>query len=253
MFPFKSHLPLTSLLVLLLTLPACKLEREPSITMGVDGCTECGMVIDQAREACVYEVDRAFSTFCSPGCLLKSFERRRKESEGHPDRIFFADYETGDLVPHRSMTFLLTDHVPTTMGWGILGFSDSERAAEHRQHDDETIVDWIGLRTLRGEPDRRLPWVLEPGGFDPPVVKIKKGELVEWAFEGRGLGEDTTMVLRGYEELGEISVPATGEIVQVRLLATKPGEGFALLSVPDGEVLGQLRVEGPHTPEEEGL
>ena len=254
MISLKSALPLMSVMVVLLvTVTACKLEQETSITVGVDGCAECGMVIDQEREACVYEVDRVFSTFCSPGCLLRSFEGRRKEGERPPDRIFIADYETGKLVPHESMTFLLTDHRRTTMEWGILGFTDSERAAAHRQHDDETLVDWVGLRTLCGEPDLRLSWVLGPEGFDPPVVQVRKGELIEWAFEGRGLEEDQKIALRGYREFGEVVIPAAGPPVEVRLLASRPGEGFVLESVTDGEVLGQLRVEGPHTPDEEGM
>jgi len=249
----RSSLPRMSVLLLLVTVTACKLEQEPSITVGVDGCAECGMVIDQTREACAYEVDRVFSTFCSSGCLLKSFEGRRKEERRPPDRIFFADYETGELAPHESMTFLLTDHRPTTMGWGILGFTDSERAAAHRQRDDEILVGWVGLRTLRGEPDQRLSWVLGPEGFEPPVVQVEKGELVEWVLECRGLEEDQKLALRGYPEFGEIVIPAAGPPVVVRLLASRPGEGFILESVLDGEVLGQLRVEGPHTPEEEGM
>jgi hypothetical protein len=240
-------------MVFLVTVTACKLEREPSITVGVDGCTDCGMVIDQVREACVYEIDRSFSTFCSPGCLLNSFERRRKEGRQPPDRIFFADYETGDLWPHESMTFLLTDHRPSTMGWGILSFADFESAAANRQHADEILVDWVGLRTLRGEPDRRLSWVLGPEGFDPPVLQVEKGELVEWALASRGLEQDQTIALRGYREFGEVVIPAAGPPVRVRLLASRPGEGFVLESVPDGEVLGQLRVKGPHTPDEEEM
>jgi hypothetical protein len=250
---FKSTLPLTSVMVFLVMVTACKLEREPSITVGVDGCTECGMVIDQEREACIYEVDRVSFTFCSPGCLLKSFEKRRKEGRRPPDPIFFADYETGELVPHETMTFLLTDHRPTTMGWGILAFADPEQAEAHRQFDDETFVDWVGLRTLRGEPDQRLSLVLGPGGFEPPVVLVEKGELVEWVLESRGLEEDQKIVLRGYREFGEVVIPAAGPPVRARLLASRPGEGFVLESVPDGEVLGQLRVKGPHTPDEEEM
>ena len=254
MGPFKSARPLLSVVILLLvTVPACRLEQEPSITAGVDGCTECGMVIDQVREACVYEIDRSFSTFCSPGCLFNSFERRRKEGRQPPERIFFTDYETGELWPHESMTFLLTDHRPTTMGWGILGFADSESAAAHRHHDGEILVDWVGLRTLRGEPDQTLSWVLGPEGFDPPVLQVKKGELVEWVLESRGLEEDQTIALRGYQEFGEVVIPAEGPPVEVRLLATRPGEGFALESVPGGEVLGRLRVAGPHILDEEQM
>lgn len=244
---------MSTLAVALGVTSACKLEREPSITAGVDGCAECGMVIDKQREAGIYEVDKDFRTFCSPGCLLKSYEQRRKKGESPPDRIFFADYETGDLAPVEAVNFLLTDHRPTTMGWGIAAFTDSTRTEAQPQHEDEAWVDWVGLRTLRGDPDRELSWVLGPSGFDPRVMQVRKGELVEWAFEGRGLEEDQRVELRGYGEFGVVVIPAAGPPVKVRLLATRPGEGFALVSVPEGETLGRLRVEGPHTPDEEQM
>jgi len=239
--------------LLLAAMPACNQQEEPRIVAGVDGCDECGMVIDQVREACIYEVDKNFRTFCSPGCLLKSFDRRRKEGESAPDRILFSDYEEGGLAPAEAVTFLLSNHRPTTMGWGILAFSDPERAVSHVQHEDEALVDWVGLRTLRGEPDQRIVWVLGPGGFDPFALQIEKGELVELVLEGRGLDEDRKVMLRGYEECGEVVVPAAGPAVEVRLLATRPGEGFPFVTVPGGEVLGQLRVVGPHTPDEEEM
>ena len=139
------------------------------------------------------------------------------------------------------------------MGWGIAPFANPDRAKAQLRHEEETLVDWVGLRTLRGTPDRELSWLLRPEGFDPPVMQVREGELVEWTFEGLDLNEDERIELRGYEEFGEVVIPATGEIVRERLLVTRPGEGFALISVPDGEVLGRLRVDGPHTPDEDWM
>lgn len=252
MVRITNHFLLVSTLALVLGATySCELEREPGIAAGVDGCAACGMVIGKQQEAGIYEVDREFHTFCSTGCLLESYEQRRRAGEPPPEQILLADYETGELAPVEAVTFLLTDHRPTTMDWGIAPFSDPDRAEASLRQEEEVLVDWVGLRTLRGKPDQRLSWILRPGGFDPLVMQVRKGELVEWAFEGMDLDEDRRIELRGYEEFGVILVPANGEIVRVRLLATRPGEGFALISVPDGKVLGRLRVEGPHTPDEE--
>ena len=102
----SSFLVVSTLALVLGATPSCKWEREPSIVVGVDGCAACGMVIDKQREAAVYEVDKEFHTFCSPGCLLKSYEQRRKQGVTPPDRIFFADYDTGELAAAETMTFL---------------------------------------------------------------------------------------------------------------------------------------------------
>ncbi len=246
--------PLVSLLAMaigLLTLASCDAGREPAITAGVDGCAACGMVIDDERQACLFVVDREIHTFCSPGCLLKSFESRRKQRAEPPERVLFADYEERGLHDADSVTFLLTGRIPTVMSWGILGFTDAERARRLRQDDRELLVDWLGLRTLRGELDRTVELVLTPEGFDPAVVELAKGELVELEIEGRGLERGVVVRLRGYDELGELEIRASGAPSRARLLASRPGAGFPFVRTEDGAVLGQIRVAGAHTADEE--
>ncbi len=237
-------------LLALLVVAGCDPSREPTIAAGLDACALCGMVIDDERQAGAYVVDREVHTFCSPGCLLKSFESRRKALAEPPERVLFADYEERGLHDAGSMTFLLTDRIPTVMDCGILGFTAGERARQ-LSGEGEPVVDWLGLRTLRGELDRSVELALTPEGFDPAVVELAKGELVELAITGRGLGRDEVVRLRGYDELGELVVPASGAAQKVRLLAARPGAGFPLVRTEDGAVLGQIRVAGAHTADEE--
>ena len=211
------------------------------------------MVIDKASEACGYYVEKDFSTFCSAGCLLQSFEDRRKHEQPPPDRIYFADYLGTGLQPSDSVTFLVTGHIRTVMEWGVISFADPGAARGHRQHDDEVIVDWVGLRTVRGRPDRNLALVFTPDGAVPEVVELKKGELIEWELVGSHLDDDLVVQLRGYEEMGEIVIPSSGDTVRVRMLALKPGAGFPFVRSGSGEVFGRVRVIGPHTPGEEKM
>jgi len=230
----------------------CVPDSEPDIAVGMDACASCGMVIPEANQACAFTVDRDTHTFCSSGCLVKEYEARRQAGMPPPDALFFADYETGVLIRENVATFLLTNRVPTVMRWGILNFADHERAAAF-QEAGEILVDWPGLRSVRGEVDRVLEVILTPSGLVPEVLELDKGQLVEWTIRGQSLLEDTTIALRGYEDLGEIVVPASGVAVTTRLLTVRPGEGFPIVRVDDGAVLGQVRIRGAHTADEAAL
>jgi hypothetical protein len=232
---------------------ACGADKQPEIAKGIDGCASCQMVIEKVNEACGYFLEKDFKPFCSSGCLLDSYETRRKQGLILPDRIFFADYSGAALLPCDSITFLLTKHIPTVMEWGIIAFAGADEAHSHKRSGDEIIVDWVGLRTLRGVPDRTLSIVFAAGGMIPEVIEVNKGELIDWAIEGRQMDEDLLVTLKGYDELGEILIPASGEIVHIRMLALKPGAGFPFVRSGSGEVLGQIRVSGAHTLEEEEM
>jgi hypothetical protein len=249
---FSSTVIWAAALICALTV-GCGSDGQPEIAQGIDGCSSCGMVIDKVNQAAGYYVGKDFKPFCSPGCLLRSFENKRKQGGTVPERIYFADYLGSGLHSSDSAVFLITKHVPSVMGWGIVGFTDRDAANEHRKHEDESVLDWTGLRTQKGEPDRTISLVFAPDGISPEVVELNKGELVEWEIKGNGLDRDVSVQLRGYEEIGEIVVPASGEIIKVRLLATKPGSGFPFVLSGSEKVLGQVRIVGAHTAEEEDV
>lgn len=252
-FVFTHRASFTAIVVFMALIGGCGTDREPEIAFGIDGCSQCGMRIDSGKEAAGYLVDREFSPFCSTGCLLEGYESRRRQGRPMPDRILVSDYEGSGLHTAEEMTFLLTDSLPTVMEWGILGFVDRQAALAHRPSEGERLVDWIGLRATRGEPDRTINLVLRPEGLTPETIQLEKGSLVVWEVEGRELETDQVLVVRGYEHLGEIVVPAAGTAVTFRMLATKPGEGFPLIRESDGAVMGRVRVTGAHTPDEEAM
>jgi hypothetical protein len=234
-------------------LAGCAGEVEPEIVAGVDACRQCSMVIDRPHEACGFVHGGEFVTFDSPVCLLQRHEALRRESGEPPERVWFADYRDGTLHPAEAMTFLLTDHLPTTMEGGVLAFAEREAALAASGQPDEILTDWEGFRLLRGDPDRMLEVRIGGEGMVPEVVEATKGEIVLWRARGADLESDLVVSIGGYPEIGDVTLPASGEEVSFRMRALRPGDGFPIVRVEDGEPLGRLRVHGAHTAEEEAM
>jgi hypothetical protein len=252
MKPNGSVVPLGVYWLLVSVMLGCTPGTEPDIAIGMDGCAACGMAIPEANQACAFRVDRDMHVFCSSGCLIKEYEARRRKDMPPPDALFFADYETGEWVGEGEVVFVLSKRVPTVMKWGILNFGDRQRASTFKE-PGEALVDWPGLRTLRGEVDRSVDVILTPSGLMPEILKLDKGQLVEWSIRSQDLSADATVILRGYEELGEIVVPASGEPVTFRMLASRPGAGFPMILVGTDVIVGQVRIRGAHTADEAAL
>ena len=228
----------------------CGGEPTPEIMAGVDGCASCGMVIDRVNEAAGWIEGGDFVPFCSPGCLLAEHDALRRSGQTPPEAVFLADYRDGTFSPAVETTFLLTDHVPTVMNARVVCFNSVAAAGDMRQHDDEIVTDWTGYRVLRGEPDNVIETVFGPGGMDPEVVTTNKGDIVLWRARSEGLEEDLTWAIRGYPEVEPAIVAATGAEIELRFMATRPGAGFPIESVSDGEPLGMIKVSGAHTADE---
>jgi len=231
----------------------CGGEVTPEVVAGIDGCSHCGMVIDRVNEACGWVYDGDFVSFCSPGCLRAKSDARRRSEEPLPQPIVFADYRDGGFTASEDTSFLLTDHVPTVMNARVICFSSVDAANEMRQHDDEIVTDWIGYRIRRGEPDRVIKTVFTPGGMDPEAVTVSLGDIVLWRVSGNGLDEDLVWAIKGYPEVGRTIVPAAGDAVEIRFMATRPGAGFPIEDPDVGQPLGMLKVSGAHTADEAAL
>jgi len=224
-------------------------EKAPKIVADIDECIQCGMVISKINEACGYFQDGEFLTFDSPSCLI----RRMDADDAKPERIYFADYKSGALIPADSTVFLLTDHITTVMNGRVLCFADKSTALSYIKYDDEKITDWTGYRIARGAPDQILHVIVSDDGMSPQVVAVQKGDIIEWRISGQNLKNDLFLVIKEYEDRGEIHVPANGDTTRFRMLADKPGDGFALVRKQDGNALGILKVIGPHTSDEEAM
>ena len=235
---------------LLMAFAGCAREPAIEIVEGIDVCRECNMVIDQVNQAAGFVSGGEFIPFDSPGCLLRFYESLPKTERPRAEDIYFADYRDGTFFSAERTTFLLTSHIPTVMNAQVVAFSDAEGAMEAQSHPDELVTDWYGYRTERGTPETVLEVVFGPGGREPETIEADKGDLVLLKAVGRGLGGDLVLSIKGYPEVGLLTIPASGEEVEFRFLGSRPGAGFPI-GPPEGEPMGALRVTGAHTPDEE--
>ena len=237
-------------LFLLLALGGCLKEPEIRIVEGIDTCRECNMVIDQPKQAAGFVKDGEFVTFDSPACLLRYIEALPKDQRPPPQDIYLADYRDGEFFSADRTALLLTSHINTVMNSRVVAFSDASGAMGARQHPDEVVTDWHGYRTERGTPETTLEVVFGPHGMEPGVVEADKDDLVLLRASGQGLQIDLILSIRGYPEAGSLTIPASGEPVELRFLASRPGAGFPI-GAAEGEPVGVLKVTGAHTAEEE--
>ena len=229
---------------------SCGGEVTPQITAGIDGCGECGMVIDRPDEACGWVHEGQFEPFCSPGCLLAQYDERRTTGLDATSSIFFADYRGDGFSAAEATAFLLTDHVPTVMDGRVITFPSTAAAEAMHHHDDEIITDWLGYRVLRGQPDAVIETTFSAAGMEPESVTVAKGEIVLWRVVADGLEDDLMIRITGYPEVGPVSLEAAGGTADFRFLATRPGAGFPIASHDSDAPLGMLKVTGAHTADE---
>ena len=237
-----------SLLILGL-LTGCANEPDIEIHAGIDVCDECHMIIDQVNQASGYVLDRDFITFDSPGCLLRSYESLSKATRPHPADIYFADYRDGTLHNADNVAFLLTSHIPTVMNARVIVFADRDAAGQAMEYADELVTDWMGYRTVRGTPDITVEILVGPDGMEPDMVEVAKDDLVLFRVTGQGLSGALTLSFSGYPEVTAITIPADGDLVETRVLASRPGTGFPIVG-DDGQPMGMMRVTGAHTADE---
>jgi hypothetical protein len=231
---------------------ACRSEQKtPGITADLDACAHCNMVISKVNQACGFYVKNEFIPFDSPACLLHEFDRYKNENRTVPTRVYFGDYSNTGFMLAESTFFLITDHIPTVMNAGVVCFAAKDSAEAYKKFQDEKITDWVGYQVLKGRPDRVVKTTITPTGMIPQVIVLNKDELVEWIFQGENLHSDLIFYLKGYEDLGRIVLPASGEPVTLRMRADKPGAGFPFVRDKDEIAMGMVKVLGAHTSEEE--
>ena len=229
----------------------CRGEVEPVVTAGVDACSHCNMVIDRRNQACGYVLGGRFIPFDSPKCLLRSYEALRRGKQELPEAVFFADYGTEAFHPADSTIFVLTDRVPTVMDARVVCFGAMRDARGFVQGTDELVEGWSRYQLARGVPDRRHDVVVSSEGMQPSAIEAIKGEFVELSLRGSGLREDRVLVVKGYDEVGEIRICASGEVTACRFWAVRPGAGFPVVDVADNGTIGMIKVAGAHTLDEE--
>jgi hypothetical protein len=240
-----------ALVTLMATIIAgCSGDRTPAVAAGIDGCASCGMVIDRVNVAAGWFDGGEFVPFCSPGCLLSERDGRRKTDVPSPQQTFFADYHSGQFTTAVETAFLLTDHIPTVMNARVICFASLAAAEEMRSFEDEVVTDWTGYRVQRGQPDAVVETVFSSGGMEPEVVAVNKGDIVLWRSTGDGLTADLEWIIKGYPEVHPPIVSTSGEPIELRFMASRPGAGFPIECRIGGQPLGMLKVSGAHTLDE---
>jgi hypothetical protein len=243
----------TAVLLLIGSLAACQGDVELGVVAGLDACQRCNMVIYNVNQACGYIEDGELVVFDAPVCLLGSYEEFRARGMPAPSQVYFADNRDGKWNPAESTTFLFTELIPTVMEAGVVCFGSSEAAETARQHPDEIVTDWTGYQTARGTPTVIAIVVFGADGMFPEMIEVQKGDLVLWKVKSTQLEDDLLISITGYDEVGSVAIPASGEEVSFRLLAIRPGSGFPVVNAQSGEALGRMRVSGAHTLDEEEM
>lgn len=138
------------MLVVGLLVAACgSAERSgpPVINYGRDVCTQCGMIINEAKFAAAYELpDGTQKMFDDLGDMI--VHQRATGDALDPQKTWVHDVETEEWVTVDAAYFVPTLSVTTPMGHGILAFSDSERAHTFAAEVDGEVIDWSTVMAL---------------------------------------------------------------------------------------------------------
>ena len=243
---------IVALLLLKIILVAnCQKEQRPQILANVDACTHCNMMISKLNQACGYFFSGEFIPFDSPVCLMHEFDVLRKKDNIALPSVYFADFCDSKFISAESTYFLFTKHIPTVMNAGIICFADKDSAIQYQKHQNEKIVEWKMFQAISCSPDTNISAILSLQGLDPQTVLLKKNQLVEWTFTGKGLKTQVDLILKGYEEFGSISITADGKPVKYKILASRPGTGFAFFTNDGATPFGMVKISGAHTKDEE--
>ena len=241
----------THILCFYLILAGCDQQKTPVIHANVDACLQCGMSISQLNQACGYYYQSEFQTFCAGQCLLTRYQSIEWTKRPAAANVYFADFQSSDLVTVDSLEFLLTNHITTVMNAGVISFKDHDLISSYKKHDDELITDWRGFQIVKGKPDRTVEVTISQKGIEPEVTMLNKGELVEWIITPENENIQDLIMLKGYDEMHNIKVKVGGFPVKIRMLADKPGAGFPFIRSSDNQIIGMVKVAGAHTSDEE--
>ncbi len=242
-----------AILIISMTFIGCSGNKGPEIAQGIDECDYCKMVIDKVNEGCGYYHENEFITFDSPDCLLKGVHGLREAGNNTPSGIYFADYKKGGMQVADSTYFLLTDHIRTVMNGRVLCFKNSKHAKNMIEHDDETVVDWIGYLTIRGIPDKQFEVTLTENTLSPDVFELQKNDLGLLKIKADGISKGMSLSIKGYPEIEEFTIPSDGTVFYLRLLASRPGAGFPIVNSATNNPIGMIKVSGAHTTDEEAM
>lgn len=118
------------------------LEATPEILYGQDVCTECGMIISDARFAASYTTtDGQVRVFDDIGDML--LHMGKKQEDVH---IYWVhDFHSEAWINAQKATFVLNTDLATPMGWGLAAFDGGDDADAYAAEHGGTPISFDGL------------------------------------------------------------------------------------------------------------
>lgn len=125
-------------------------DGPPTLRLGRDQCSECGMIINEDRCSCASRISTPKGTdvalFDDIGCLL---EHERQNPETQVLHRFVHDHATKEWVNADQAAFLWAEAIRTPMGSGIVAFSTRDGATVAAKEHPGEIYDFSGLVAAR--------------------------------------------------------------------------------------------------------
>ncbi len=158
--------------IILLSLAACRqsvdLEAPPEILYGEDVCTECSMIINEARFAASYVTTSGdVRRFDDIGGMLVHDQKMQEAVH-----IYWVhDLNTEEWINANSATFVLSRNLNTPMGWGVAAFADSADAAAYVAANEGVSTTYAALQ------EEIKTGALDPTAFADHEHEMENGEM----------------------------------------------------------------------------
>jgi copper chaperone NosL len=133
-------------IIILAFVVACQspvdLSQPPEIRYGEDMCTECGMIISEPRFASAYyTVDGDARRFDDIGGMASHHTGLQEDVA----QFWVHDYDTEEWIIADQAFFVMSDHLHTPMDFGVVAFSDQERAQKLASEINAMVMTFEGL------------------------------------------------------------------------------------------------------------
>lgn len=128
-------------MIFILVPGACQFQPDisqpPEILFGEDICSECGMIISEARYAAVYYTPTGEARrFDDIDGMLTHHTRQQEEVAD----FWVHDYETEQWIIADQACFVSVDELHTPMGFSLVAFSDRLRAQKLADQSQSMVM-----------------------------------------------------------------------------------------------------------------
>jgi len=228
------------LFVSLIFVVSCQMKVEPTITVNVDECEHCTMVLQDIDHGSVLiDSEEQLHTYCSPVCMILEKAKLKTDKSTSPPARYLFDHNSLIAIPVFD-AYIVHGEFNTAMGHGLLAFADKSEADQFANEMDGEILSWNDLRIKFESPDKVVN--LSESSQNNEVAK---NDLVSIIFNNSS-PEEVSINLLGYEF--EMAILPNSEDTAL-FIAAKPGQGF-VFQKNNGENISALFVTGDHTSEE---